>query len=243
MSTGTACAGKSFVQRGTTRAALMVAAITSFVLIGAASAPAAIIGTYVDAKPSGTAAAWASPNTSPSGAFAFSYTGDSGDGFWDDRTGFGLDSNGTLSGTRNILEAGTSNVETLPTITTTVSGLALQRYDVYVLYWSTPTTADWSVRAKLSTAASFVEYDRSGTLGTAGTDTSINGAGLNLYEAYIGTTATVTSFSVNLLNSTSTDFVNNRTWYDGVAYVELPEPASLGLMGVGGMLLLRRRRA
>ena len=33
-----------------------------------------------------------------------------------------------------------------------------------------------------------------------------------------------------------------RTWYDGVAYTEVPEPAMLALLGLGGMLSLVRRR-
>src|SRR5262245_16735912 len=103
----------------------------------ATSAGAAIVGTYVDADPTGR-----SPTTSPASAFptSFTYSGDYGDGKWDVRTGLG--------NSNTVIEAG-GNTENPPLITTTVTGLPLDSYHVYVLFGST-TTADWSIRAALS---------------------------------------------------------------------------------------------
>ena len=41
-------------------------------------------------------------------------------------------------------------------------------------------------------------------------------------------TVTGTSFAVDIQNSTGGD--TSRTWYDGVAYVALPEPAAGGML-------------
>jgi len=248
--------------RGGNRAWRGVAAwivVVAAMLISLSSfAHAAIIGSYVDAKaqihPNGGAGGYGSTpetdvdpstysgplNTTPSSAFSAGYSGSFTNNLWDDRgtVGVGLDSAGNLAGPDgNLIEGGPTSLETVPIITTTVTGLPANNYDVYVLYWSV-NNADWSIRAKLSTDASFVEYDDGAHAGfVAGTDTGISVGTVDLYEAKIGT-VTGTSFAVDVLNTT----LASRTWYDGVAFVALPEPASLGLFAAGGLLLIRRRR-
>ena len=77
--------------------------------------------------------------------------------------------------------------ETVPAITTTVTGLIADTYDVYVLYWS-HIALDWTVRAKLSSDASYLEYGKVGSSAINGVDTGISQlTDYHLYEAYIGT--------------------------------------------------------
>ncbi len=53
---------------------------------------------------------------------------------------------------------------------------------------------------------------------------------------------TGTSFSVFIDDSSAQVDQNERTWYDGVGYAVVPEPASIALIGFGlGMLLAGRR--
>jgi len=189
-------------------------------------AKAAILGTYVDAS--------TSTNTAPLSAFAGSQVHT--DQKWWDRPlgGFNLNNN-------TVIEATLS--EDTPVITTTVTGLTSGEYAVYVLYWTFLGSADkdQGIAAALG-ADPLVEYWRtdgvSFSTGIKHPDTTTT----ELYQVKIGT-FTGTSFAVNVdhAGSSLSGVSDERTWYDGVAYVEIPEPAMIGALAIFPVLVCRRR--
>lgn len=226
---------------------LCMAAIGVFT---AASVQASIV--YVDATHGATGnttltdgSEW-NPSTSDQGA--------SGDGLWAQRA-FG--NSATIY--QNVASGGTDDAHMLKT---TVSGLSSDTYDVYVYYWS--DTSDWRIQAGLA-SDSLTEFGfQTQTAGTTvyraqdNTTAYSDSLGVNpfttavmltegnrtLVQAYLGQ-VTGTEISVFLDDSpdAATTGSDARTWYDGVGYEVIPEPATIGLLGVfgGGLFLFRRR--
>lgn len=62
-----------------------------------------------------------------------------------------------------------------------------------------------------------------------------------LYEVLLGT-VTGTGFSAFIEGDRSMTAQNQRTWYDGVGYSIVPEPATGALLGLGALALIARRR-
>ena len=173
------------------------------------------------------------------------------DNNWEQRTVFGS------SG--NIYESageGAGQNEDAPELRTRITGLVPGGlYDVYVYFWDpTSTTEDWSIRAGTSSNPGantlFSAADSTGELmSTAAvlassqmfsTAPTINSeGGRALLAASLGlVVAAGGQIDVYIDDLANAGTVNRRTWYDGVGYVLVPEPAGLGLGAtLAGMLL------
>lgn len=133
-----------------------------------------------------------------------------------------------------------------PMLVTTVSGLTSGvEYYMYVVYWDDDGadalglgTDAWTVLAGLDST----------TLSTFTSDTGTEtGTGRNReqYEAYLGTAFADINGEIKVYIDDLPDATSsiNRTIYDGVVYSEVPEPATILLLGAGFALsALKRRR-
>ncbi len=176
------------------------------------------------------------------------------DNNWEQRTTFG--SGG------NIFEAGGEQAaENAPEIRTLISGLTPgATVAIYVNFWDpTSNVEDWNVRAGL------ISNPGANTLFTAADATAEHGStasvlastltygsgptitaegGRALLAGYLGAATVDPSGQVAVFidDRNAVTSVNLRTWYDGVSYEIIPEPAT-ALLGAFGLLgLLRRRR-
>lgn len=191
-------------------------------------------------------------NTGPAAASAGTTTAP--DGLWGQRP-FGssatiFEASGTGSGAEDAAE-----------IYTTISGLSPGLYKVYVHFWDgSGPDPDWNVRAGF-TSGSLTLYANG--VGTDATDLGATGAGLasdltystaptvfveadrTMYAGLVGTAAANGSGEITVYvdDLPSTIGANNRSWYDGVSYAAVPEPASALLLALAlPALFIRRRR-
>jgi hypothetical protein len=194
--------------------------------------PAALV-TYVDATANNTtrtsgAGAWATgPGAGPGAT----------DNLWHRRTGFG---NGG-----EVFTADEVGTEDAPTLRMT-AGVAAGTYDVYAYFWA-DKDEDWEVRAGLSSTelsvfskTSAQHVDLASLEGA--TLTEATGGDLLLYQAYLGRMDVAAGGSLQVYIDDGVGSVTSRTWFDGIGYAAVPEPASIMLPVAAAALALRRRR-
>jgi hypothetical protein len=180
------------------------------------------------------------------------------DGLWDHNTNNdgnpGFNPAGVLAAASGPLGAtGTTGMlysnETAnsPTVRTTAA-TALDSsvlYNVYVVYHSSPGAVgggNHGVSAAI-TGQSLVDYDNTNGI-DSGIDlinpsTQLDTTG-NVFYALLGQVTGVTSVSIDVQHQGAAAYA--QTFYDGVLVEVVPEPASVLLMGMGGLMMLRRRR-
>ena len=159
-----------------------------------------------------------------------------------------------------VFEAGPGGgAENVPVLSTLITGLTPgTTYEFYVYFITFPTTDTnqlWRIQAGLS-AGSLTQYDRD-SVGTillpdASTTTLVDPSNAAITvptnrdyrQATLGTAVADITGNITIFvdAGTGTLDANHRTWYDGVGFKAVPEPASslFGLIGVTA--LLRRRR-
>ena len=145
-------------------------------------------------------------------------------------------------------------------LATSVSGLPLNSYDVYVYFW-TDSSLNWRIGASLNdTPGQLMLYQAGGADVTqfySGADATVFSSTLSpnpftadvmvaegnrrLLQAHLGS-VTGTGFSVFVEGDLSMTSFDQRTWYDGIGYAVVPEPASAALFGLGALVFVLRRR-
>jgi hypothetical protein len=175
-----------------------------------------------------------------------SYTGDDK---WRYRTGFGMGDGDSLPALPTGMVDGDEIYQSIDsgqsgkdarTLKTTISGLdAGKEYTIYTYFWSDQSGSPWSIRAALTQAglASAVFSPYSGSPTQVATDS----ASRKLWQADLGAVTGVTSVDV-WIDDLPTNSSNERTWYDGVGYEVVPEPATLILLGLGALAAIRNRK-
>lgn len=227
--------------------------MTCGLAICAASAPAAI--QYVDATDGSGGNTAVAPSAgggvfNPSGAI--NNQGPAGDGLWDLRA---FANNATIY--QNASTSATDNAQRLVTSVNVPQGT----YDVYTYFWS-DSSNNWRMGASLTDEAGDLPLYLPGDPGVvqfySGADATVFSSSLapnpfasdvmiaegnrRLYQIPMGQ-VTGTSITVYIDDSPNQASQDERTWYDGIGYGVIPEPASLGLLCIGlAVPVLSRRR-
>lgn len=224
---------------------LLLAATTIAALGIGYHSDAAIV--YVDAAEGATGNTFATGGSLADTTWQDGSSGGSTLDKWSRRTVFG---NGG-----EIFEADArSTSDTIPELTTQVS-VSNGLYDAWVFFWDASGSAGWSIAAGL-TSGSLTTYSFDGDgittnppVSAASTldfdvDPIFTESDRTMYGVYLGQTTvsdgTLEIFIDGIGNSQTSGL--RRTWYDGVGYEVVPEPSSLALLCLGGLLIARRRR-
>lgn len=146
------------------------------------------------------------------------------------------------------------STDTLPELTTRITGLASNTYDIWVFFWDSTGGNTWNISAGLASGAlTTYSFDGQGnttapvdaeTLSfTAPTILTRDGNGARtLYGVKLGQATVSGGSDVEVFVGNTGGGSGNRTWYDGVGFEVVPEPSTALLGGLGALLLLRRRR-
>jgi hypothetical protein len=211
--------------------------------------------TYVDATDGGnTFKAPSAGGGLPFTVTPFGTQGPANDGLWDARA-FG---NGATIFQN--ASAGAAQDINAVRLATSVSGLSSGTYNVYVYFWS-DNSPTWRIGASLLDSAGQLSLAKPGDAGVnqfyTGADATVLSTALasnpfttgvmvaegnrRLYQVSLGT-VTGTGFTAFIEGDRSMTLQSERTWYDGVGYSIVPEPATGALLGLGALALIARRR-
>jgi hypothetical protein len=231
--------------------------ITAAAVLALALSASAQLITYVDATSGGnTFKAPSAGGGLPFTVAPFGTQGPANDGLWDARA-FG---NGATIFQN--ASAGANQDTNAVRLATSVSGLSLGTYNVYVYFWSDNSPL-WRIGASLSDSAGQLSLNQPGGAGVTqfytGSDATVLSTALvqnpfasgvmvaegnrRLYGVLVGT-VNDTGFSVFVEGDRAMTLQNQRTWYDGVGYTLVPEPTAGAVLGLGtlvGMFAIRRR--
>jgi hypothetical protein len=211
--------------------------------------------TYVDATDGGnTFKAPSAGGGLPFTVSPFGTQGPANDGLWDARA-FG---NGATIFQN--ASAGAAQDINAVRLATSVSGLSLGTYNVYVYFWS-DNSPTWRIGTSLLDSAGQLSLSKPGDAGVnqfyTGSDGTVLSTALalnpftsgvmvaegnrRLYQVSLGT-VTGTGFTAYIEGDRNMTLQSERTWYDGVGYSIVPEPATGVLLGFGALALIARRR-
>lgn len=186
------------------------------------------------------------------------------DNLWRARPGFGngMPSTSAVIFESSGQSANGTALEDCPRLKTTVTGLADGTYDVYAYFWTgnnpvTATNQFWLLRAGLTNLSGDLPlygYLRSPTTGLTDyvtpdiastlpltTDftapvTVIDTSARYMNQAYLGQQLVVGGVLTAYIDDyASANTVNKRTWFDGIGYQAVPEPATWIMMVLGAM--------
>lgn len=180
-----------------------------------------------------------------SGTFWSTAASSNSDDLWRERSFLSGSGWGSIAGsTDRLFEISQADLTGAPDLRLTVSGLAPENYQVVVLY-----TARDDNQSDANNGV--VEAILNGSIGDSGTliytegnasSAALTSSGTDVWATYYGdlglTGGGATGFTVDI--SGVAGF--SRTHAIGVAYRIIPEPASLALLGLGGVMMLKRRR-
>lgn len=134
--------------------------------------------------------------------------------------------------------------------------LAPGTYNLYGLFWNNGnnvrgSTGNWDASFRVGDTGGYTFFDVDNTIPTTPTGTEfansvITRDGVNAQVLDIAPLGqfTISSGSMNIyiLAPSSASTFDQRTWFDGLGYEAVPEPTSGILLGLGGLMLLFRRR-
>lgn len=202
------------------------------------TASAAMIGTYVDAN-GGSGGNTVNASTGSADDW-WTTTNSDTDGLWVER----YDSE---YGEGDFLEATGTNYENVPTIKTTISGLTPGKsYELRVIYASENETrpgryTDWVISTGLAADALTTYFWNDGAGNNEPTGVMLAGGAIYQMQVLLGTVVADASGEISAFVDMNN--AEGRCRWDGVTYLEVPEPATMGLLTLGGLgMLIRRKR-
>jgi hypothetical protein len=108
---------------------------------------------------------------------------------------------------------------------------------LYVVFWSDEAGSPWTIKAGVAGYAMTTFSPYSGNV----TQWAKDKTGRKMWLGDLGLTPLTGDVYIDIDDLPTTDS-NSRTWFDGVGAGMIPEPATLALLGLGSLVLLRKKR-